>query len=254
MTIPPVGPNSNVSSQPDDRVNNGTKPERQEKIEAQAAESSQKADRVEISAETREIREKQAEITRLQVSERALKEIKKESHELKNNVKRYNDATSSGNRESVQTAKRLVKERIERIEQKDQWARYGKEELLDGRSMSFTLPQGVKSIQMPDAEKLVSQLTGEAKNALDENRAANTDEVEGQIEKACAAMSEVRECLEHEIRESIAGAVRQSSGNRPSDAADAERLILQARQSIDSQSQTKPGVSDIEGKAVDLLK
>ncbi|MFH1676290.1 MAG: hypothetical protein ABIC40_04620 [bacterium] len=254
MTIPPVGSNSNVPSQPDDRVNNGAKPQRQEKAEQHATESPKKADHVEISAETRVIRERQADITRLQVSERALKDIRKESRELKNDVDRIRDTISSGNRESVESAKRLIKERIARIEQKDQWARYGNEELLDGRRMSFTLPQGVNSIYMPDAEKMVFQLTREAQDAVDENRAADNDKVDKQIEKTCAAMSDVRACLEHEIRDAIAGVVRQSSGNQPSDAADAERLIMQARESIADQTGTKPGASDITGKAVDLLK
>jgi flagellin-like hook-associated protein FlgL len=252
MTIPPIGNIPGSLPGPDEKITEGNKPEkaRQDKEVRQVPENPR--EKVEISSDAARIRERQAEITQLQVAERAARamdDVEQRARETVRNANRNNDRTRS------EEIAREIDKYAEEMRKAAESAKYNNENLLDGREMNFKVEGREYTLQTVDADKYAQEFVDRMHAASESRARAEKTETPTRTREFADEAASIRKRLERDVRESIAGAMKESSAAQVRDVADAEKLIRDARASTrnsENHRTTKP--ASMEGNAVDLLQ
>ncbi len=248
MTIPPVGSPVSPASPPDDRANgNSRKADPPDNADVDRARP-RRTENVELSPEASRIRDRQAEITRLQVADRAADVFRRDALEAQRLSRELSEAAHD---KSGEARKRLEAHMRETREHRNA-ARYRDENLFDGREMKVRIEGREETVRMPDSDREFERLDKEVRRASAEKRPARVREQIDDTERFQNRAREVRKRLERDVRESVEGAVRESSTARPRDVQDAERLIRQAR--ANRREDRPPGMEQISHRAVNLLQ
>lgn len=252
MTIPPVGPVPGSQAQPEDKANENERPDarRVERTEPQG--DSARSERVEFSPEAERIRQQQADITRLQIAERAAQAILDDMREIRELAARRAQAES----ENAAEIEQRVSERAESARSRADEARFEDENLLDGREMQFQVGDREETVRTPDASRLIETYIREAREAVRERREVRDSESNERLRRFIEEARDARRNQEEDVRRSVEGAMRESSSSRPRDVRDAEQMIRRAGRARNNygNSQRPPGHDQISGKAVNLLQ
>ncbi|MCX6646078.1 MAG: hypothetical protein NTY09_06950 [bacterium] len=262
MILPPIGSNAGQIPIPDETRTENSQPQKADakpQVEKQAPVQVN-ASRVEFSKEAEAIRARQSEISGLQAAERTAEQIASTGETVNALVLTHLDAAREYGKDAEAIHAR-IDAHLRQMEALANDANYEGQNNLDGRVMQFQIGGRTETIQTPDMKSGVDNFVKNTREAVIHNapavksREAGTTEVVKQAREFGANAKKVREKLTQEVRESIAGAVRESSGAKVKDAADAERLIKQARES-QQKSGSKPNgnMNQIEGQAINLLK
>ena len=255
MTIPPIGPQTG-SLTPQEEPSNA-KAVRQTRAapeEPRQAEVPRNAETVELSQQARQIQERQAEITRMQVIERAAEAIQKEARAIKENSAHLEVARKAGDTAQTEQATRDIEQRLRNIEAQRDAARFQGEQLFSNREVTAGAGGQEQGIGMPQAAAETDRFVQETRDAVSQKRQVQETRVEEEMSRLQDRSKQVRSQIEKEVRDSIAGAVRESSTSRPRDAAEAERLIRQARESRSQDTQRATNIDQISSKAINLLQ
>ncbi len=255
MTIPPIGPSSISPAQPEDKPNSADKPERIRRSDQPEKAREPQGERVELSAEAKRIRARQAEITRLQVVERTAEAIDREMQEIAELAQRQAAARRTNDAREVERTRNEMDSRVEAMRERANEARYEEENLLDGRAMRFRVNDQEREVRTPDMVRELERYSREIREVQEGRREAASGDFRARLREFMNEARDARLSLERDVRETVANAVRESSTARPRDAEDAERLIRQARRSQNpGTSQRPPGMDQISSKAVNLLQ
>lgn len=257
MTIPPIGSNAGQIPPQDDKRTDNSQPGKADvnhRVEKPASTPAPKAQEVEISGETRAIRVRQAEITSLQIAERTAERIAAGGVKVSQLVITHLDAARQHSRDASEI-KAQMDRRIRDMESLKGEAKFEGENVLDGRQMQFEVEGRTEKIQTPDVSSGIDNFVKNIRAVVKNNRTPDTADFIRQVQEFTTRSKEVRARLEKDVRESIAGVMRESSVSKVKDAAEAERLIQQVRE---KQRQTSNPVGNnlnqIEGRAINLLK
>lgn len=253
MTIPPVGSSPVPPSQPDDKQANDPGKDRAESKPAARETTEVRRERVEISAEARRIRERQTEITRLQIAERTAKAIVDDAREIRETASEMAESRRAG--QDATEAQRRIDDRLNRLNERKNEARFEDENLLDGREMRFEIDDREETLRTPDASREIDKFEREIReSARGKHKAGDRDDF-GSTREFIDRSKDVRTRLEKDVRRMIASAVKESSSSRVKDADHAERLLKEARKTHPKATNQRPdGPDQIEGQAINLLK
>jgi hypothetical protein len=262
MTIPPIKSNAGqIPIQDQIRTENSQAPKADAKPQVKKqAPVHVNASRVEFSREAEAIRARQSEISSLQAAERTAEQIASNGEAVNTLVLANLDAARDYGNDSEAIRARMDAH-LRQMQALANDANYEGQNNLDGRVMQFQVAGRTETIQTPDMKSDVDNFVKNTREAVAnnqsavKNREAGTTEVVNHAREFAANAKNVREKLTQEVRESIASAVRESSGAKVKDAADAERLIKQARESQQKSNSPPSGKMNlIEGQAINLLK
>jgi hypothetical protein len=253
MTIPPIGQTPPTPPPADDRPAGTEGSNRQETRRAEQDEAGR--ERVEFSPEAERIRNRQREITRLQIAERTARENQRDDREIRRMLAEQTEARRAHDDQRVRQIRDRLEERLHQVAQRNNEARFEGERVLDGREMRFSFADGEEVVRTPDAERDAQEHARQVREAADGRREAPDEDFGSRMDRFADRAQAVRTRLEKDVRDSIAGAVRESSNSRPRDAADAERMLREAAQARETQSSERPsGVEQIASRAVNLLQ
>jgi hypothetical protein len=248
MTIPPIG--SQVGPLiPQDESANGKVVKQASSTPDNAPQVGQtaKTDAVEISPEAEKVREHQAQATRLHTLQRAATGIEKDSQAIRDKLDQAHRARQAGDQKALDNAHKEIEDKLKSIEAHRDKATFNGQNVLTDPQASRTLAvqRGASEVQrcLSDTRDAVQNNQRPPDNQLPEAMAAVADEAE----KARAA-------IEQEVKNTVAGAVRESSKSMPNDVKDAERLIQQARDSNPTAHGASANAEQLARKAVNLLQ
>jgi len=252
MPIPPVGNTPGSTPPPDDKLHETRKPAKARPEKEVNEPSKLQGEKVEISPEAIRIRERQSEITRLQVAERAAGRFIEVEDRAREFVKR---TVEEGNGSRSEEISRQIEKYGEDLKKAAESAKHGGENLLDGREMRFEVDNREITIRTPDARREAERITRETREYATRERDYTSERADTSTREFIDKSATIRKQLERDVRNSIAEVVKESSNGDVRDVADAERLISNTRRAgTDSQQQKSNRFESIEGKAIDLLQ
>jgi len=253
MTIPPIGQTPPTPPPPDEKPAGTEGSSRQETRRAERDEA--RRERVEFSPEAERIRNRQREITRLQIAERAATENQRDDREIRAMLTEQAEARRTHDNRRVRQIRERLEERLHQVMRRNNEARFEGERVLDGREMRFSFADGEEVVRTPDAGRDAEEYARQVRQAADGRREAPDEEFASRAREFADRAQAVRTRLEKDVRDSVAGAVKESSNSRPRDAADAERMLREAARARTSRSSERPsGVEQIASRAVNLLQ
>ncbi len=253
MTIPPIGSSPLPPSLPDDKKNEVA---RTENLPPQPATEAAKpaAERVELSPDAQRIRDRQSEITRLQIAERTANAAERDTREIRQIHAKLVQASRDRDSKEVAAQERRLEERLGQLESRKNDARYEDQNLLDGREMKFKVSNREETLRTPDLAKETDEYARQVRNAARDRRETQDDFAQRTRDFVSRA-ADIRGRLEKDVRDSVAAAVKESSTPRAKDVADAERLIKQAQEaSADTERGRSGSVDQISSRAINLLQ
>lgn len=257
MTIPPIGSNPGQPSPLDDKRTENSTPGKADvtpSLEKTELNNTQPTEKVEITTDAGLIRARQNEITSLQIAERAVEQIVNDANEIETLVLRYHEAAEQGEGRAQEIVIE-IDNRITQLESRTTQAVFEGQNLLDGREMTFEIDSRTERIQTPDITTGIDRYVKTVRNSVNTNRKLDTGDFIKRAQEFGSSSKKIRTRLEQDVRDSIVGAVRESSTTQVKDAADAERLIQKARDARPKvDSQTPKDLNQIEGQAINLLK
>ncbi len=257
MTIPPIGSNPAQPSPLDDKRTENSAPEKADvKLSSEKAElnNTQPAEKVEITTDAGLIRARQNQITSLQIAERTVEQIINDANEIETLVLRHHEASVKGEGRAQEFVIE-IDNRITQLESRTTQAMFEGRNLLDGREMTFEIHGRTERIQTPDITNGIDRYVKTVRNSVSTDRKLDTGDFIKRAQEFVSGSKTIRTRLEQDVRDSIVGAVRESSTTKVKDVADAERLIRKARDARPkADSQTPKDLNQIEGQAINLLK
>lgn len=257
MTIPPIGSNPGQPSPLDDKRTDNSAPEKADvtpSLEKTELNNTQPTEKVEITTDAGLIRARQNEITSLQIAERTTEQVIEDATQIETLVLRYHEASQKGEGRAQEIVIE-IDNRITQLESRTTQAVFEGRDLLDGREMTFEIDSRTERIQTPDITDGIDRYVKTVRNSVNTNRKLDTGDFIKKAQEFVPKSKRIRTRLEQDVRDSIVGAVRESSTTKVKDAADAERLIQKARDARPKvDSQTPKDMNQIEGQAINLLK
>jgi nitrogen fixation protein FixH len=204
--------------------------------------------KVELSREARQVRDRQADITRLQIAASAVEEFNRDAREIERMTAQARQSRIEDAQQTSDRFNQRIREARARIEE----ARFNGEPVFNGREIRVKTSDGEETVQVPDGSREMDAYEREVRSAASENRSADTSRTTESLEKFHSQANKLRKRIETEVRADIEKAVRESSSTRLHDAAQAEEAIRQAR--ADRPQQRPAGMEQIAQRAVDLLQ
>ena len=254
MTIPPIGSSPLPPSPPDDKKNQVA---RTENLPPQPATDAAKpaAERVELSPDAQRIRDRQNDITRLQIAERTANAAERDAREIRHIQAKLVQASRDRDSSQVAAQERRLEERLGQLESRKNDARYEDQNLLDGREMKFKVSNREETLRTPDLAKKTDEYARQVREAARDRRETTGDDFAQRTRDFVSRAADIRGRLEKDVRDSVAAAVKESSTPRAKDVADAERLIRQTREAGTDTERARPGsVDQISSRAINLLQ
>ncbi len=257
MTIPPIGSNPAQPSPLDDKRTENSAPEKADiKLSSEKTElnTTQPTEKVEITTDTGLIRARQNQITSLQIAERTTEQVIENATQIETLVLRHHEASVKGDGRA-QEIEVEIESQITKLESRTNQAVFEGQNLLDGREMTFEINSRTERIQTPDFTNGIDRYVKTVRDSVSTDRKLDTGDFIKRAQEFGSSSKTIRTRLEQDVRDSIVGAVRESSTTEVKDAADAERLIQKARDARPKvDSQTSKDLNQIEGQAINLLK
>jgi hypothetical protein len=253
MKIPPVSNNAGQPVQPDKPDPKKVDGPRHAIEKVQAPESEPTAGvKVQISAEARIVRQRQVEITQLQVARKTADRILEQQKYAEDVVQRIELAESDVERARAEREWESARDSLVEAANRRQPEGQSEEIVLDGREVKFEVENKEYKLRTPDARKHVEKFVKAVEKSDRAERVARAREYRDESREFKVKTDDIQQRLERDIRKSIEGVVKESSNSRLSDAAEAEARLKDAmNQRADATHQRTPGM---EGKAIDLLK
>lgn len=252
MTIPPVGTPIGAIISPDEPANG--KPVRQDP-QRPASSPTSRADSpemVEISTEAQMLRDKQADITRLQTLEHAAQAVKDSAAEVKDKLANLDTAEKSGDKIKAESIKQEIQDRINEIDARKRAATFNNEQLLSDRDLVVKSKSGEERIQVAAASKEIDKFTQDTRRAVESKDRHTTANAFSELSRVQQHSRETRARIEKDVRDSVEHAVRESSKPQVRDVRDAERLLNESRRQ--TQAPKSGNMEQISQKAVNLLQ
>lgn len=253
MTISPIGPNNFPIKPQEENLEKRTNPIPGQTQNSQRIESATH-EHVEISPEARHISRLQSDITRLQIIEHALAGIIEDISHIEKISEEFSYPQQDSRADRTQTINEAVKEHLDKIEQKL------RETYLDGRPISkhedliVSNREHKEKIPLKEMVASVNRFVKEAGDISRSERKIASEQIAAQLQNSTDKIRQIRTGLENEVREYVAGFVRESSKSRPKDVEDAERLIRETRPANSDQDRLTKHIENIAQKAVRLLR
>lgn len=244
MTISPIGSPIQPPKSSDEPVNGNSK-------QAEPAENSVRSsetEKVDLSPGARKIIDRQADVTRLQVADKAAANFEKEARAIQQMFAKNQKA----GREMSRDAQERIEEHLRAARTALDNARFSDEKLFDGRELKVRVEERQETVQMPDRAREMSSFETAVRDALKERRQPVKSKIIGKLDKFRNRLQNLARSLEKETRASIEQAVKESTTTRPRDVADAERAIMRAR--VTRLQQRPQSMEKISQRAVDLLQ
>ncbi len=244
MTISPIGSPIQPPKSSDEPVNGNSK---QAEPAANSARGSE-TEKVELSPGAQKIIDRQADVTRLQVADKAAANFEKEARAVQQMFEEHQKAGREMSRDSQDRIQEHIREAKNALEN----AKFGDEQLFDGRELRVRVEEKQETVRMPDRDREMSSFETEVREALKERREPVKSKIVGRLDKFRNRIQNLVKSLEKETRASIEQAVKESTATRPRDVADAERAIMRAR--VTRLQQRPQSMEKISQRAVDLLQ
>lgn len=254
MTIPPIGSGSWLPVPQDGKPENSPDKKTQTETAASApVAKTHRTDSVQISREAEIIRVKQSHITNLQIADKSADKIENEISDIEREIANLRNARAKNDRATEQEIESRIEQRLRNLEARNNSERIEQRRTLDGRRTEIEAGGRRETVEFPDADKIVGSFTRNVRDRIQKDIKAPSDRSAERIREFRAKSREVRTRLERDVREQIAGAVRESAETRPKDVKEAERKIEEIRRQSKT-SEPKSKIEDISRKAVNLLE
>jgi hypothetical protein len=247
MTIPPIGSHTSPVVPPDEPQNGNNVKGAPSPDRPKSAEKPPGSEVVELSSDARRVRELQARITQLQVTERAAQRIKQQARDVADALDRLEAGARSGDRNRVEQARAQAEEALRNIEAARENATFEGQRVLGDNNDEYDLGK-------PQAAREVDRFVASARDAIRDRSSSRDERVSREMDRLASAAGRTRERLEKEVRDSVARAVKESTQSKPRDTAEAEKLVRQARENRADSDQRPRNIEQISHRAVRLLE
>jgi hypothetical protein len=252
MTISPIGPFPPQPSNSDDTRNASGNQSAQGSPEGSRTDSVNASDHVEISNEARDIRARQAEISHLQAAERAAEVIEDKVRQADAEIKDLREARQVQDAQREKQAIERLNKHLQEVKEEIRNRRYQDNPILDGSTFKSRVNEVEKQVKFPDANDEFDRFHKEVRKIVDEHKKPESTHFADRLREFRSRSREVRTTLENDVRERVAGNVRESSRNQPRDIKEAEKLIQKAREQAPRESTNN--ADRLSSRAVNLLK
>lgn len=258
MTIPPIGPTPPQPVPQEERPNNnnGKQVKNENRPDAARKADVENSDRMNISRDVEIVRTRQAEISRLQVAERAASKMQAIAKELGDDSRELRDARNAQDSKREDEIKQRISRRVEELKSQAREATFDNKSVLTGERFKTLIEGKTESVKFPDAFKEIKDVERSVNEPVTPRGEVREDRFAENMRKFEANAREIRKKLENDVRNHVANATRESSKSRPKDVQDAERLINEARKNVrpESNQPRDDKASKIASRAVNLLQ